>query len=77
MKFIASPFFLGKQELIRWADSIRRESGLSIDLHSPTTPLSLALCLSALTMCEIRLVITPLDPGYKGEALLNRIRMQG
>jgi hypothetical protein len=33
MKFIASPFFLGKQELIRWADSIRRESGLSIDLH--------------------------------------------
>jgi hypothetical protein len=45
--------------------------------YIPTTPLSLALCLSALTMCEIRLVITPLDPGYKGETLLNRIRMQG
>jgi len=42
----------------------------------PTTPLSLALCLSALTMREIRLVITPLDPGHEGEALLNRIRMQ-
>ena len=43
----------------------------------PTTPLSLALCLSALTMREIRLVIAPLDPGHEGEALLNRIRMQG
>ena len=38
---------------------------------------SLALCLSALTMREIRLVIAPLDPGHDGEALLNRIRMQG
>jgi hypothetical protein len=44
---------------------------------NPTTPLSLALCLSALTMREIRLVIAPLDPGHEGEALLNRIRMQG
>ena len=43
----------------------------------PTTPLSLALCLSALPMREIRLVIAPLDPGHEGEALLNRIRMQG
>ena len=45
--------------------------------YIPTTPLSLALCLSALTMCEICLVIAPLDPGHEGEALLNRIRMQG
>jgi hypothetical protein len=37
----------------------------------------LALRLSALTMCEIRLVIAPLHPGHAGEALLNRIRMQG
>jgi hypothetical protein len=44
---------------------------------NPTTPLSLALCLPALTMREIRLVIAPLDPGHEGEALLNRIRMQG
>ena len=44
---------------------------------NPTTPLSLALCLSALTMRKIRLVIAPLDPGHVGEALLNRIRMQG
>jgi hypothetical protein len=43
----------------------------------PTTPLSLALCFSALTMGKIRLVIAPLDPGHKGEALLNRIRMEG
>jgi hypothetical protein len=43
----------------------------------PTTPLSLALCFSALTMCKIRLVIAPLEPGHKGEALLNRIRMEG
>jgi FMN phosphatase YigB (HAD superfamily) len=42
---------------------------------NPTTPLSLALCFSALTMCKIRLVIAPLEPGHKGEALLNRIRM--
>ena len=45
--------------------------------HSPTTPLFLALCFSALTMGKIRLVIAPLDPGHKGEALLNRIRMEG
>jgi hypothetical protein len=45
--------------------------------YNPTTPLSLALCLSALTMRKIRLVIAPLDPGHVGEALLNRIRMQG
>jgi len=44
---------------------------------NPTTPLSSALRFSALTMREIRLVIAPLDPGHKGEALLNRIRMQG
>ena len=37
----------------------------------------LALCFSALTMGKIRLVIAPLDPGHKGEALLNRIRMEG
>jgi hypothetical protein len=43
----------------------------------PTTPLSLALCLSALPMREICLMIAPLDPGHEGEALLNRIRMQG
>ena len=29
---------------------------------NPTTPLSLALCFSALTMGKIRLVIAPLDP---------------
>ena len=46
-------------------------------MANPTTPLSLALCLSALTMRKIRLVIAPLDPGHVGEALLNRIRMQG
>jgi len=46
-------------------------------LYNPTTPLSSALRFSALTMREIRLVIAPLDPGHKGEALLNRIRMQG
>ena len=46
-------------------------------VYSPTTPLSLALCFSALTMGKIRLVIAPLDPGHKGEALLNRIRMEG
>jgi hypothetical protein len=46
-------------------------------VHNPTTPLSLALCLSALTMREIRLVIASLNPGHEGEALLNRIRMQG
>ena len=44
--------------------------------HNPTTPLALALCLSALTMREICLVITSLNPGHEGEALLNRIRMQ-
>src|SRR5262249_48854364 len=44
---------------------------------NPTTPLSLALCLSALTMREIRLVIASLNPGHEGKALLNRIRMQG
>ena len=43
--------------------------------NNPTTPLSLPLCFSAFTMCKIRLVIAPLDPGHKGEALLNRIRM--
>ena len=37
----------------------------------------LALGLSALTMREIRLVITPLDPGHAGQALCNRICMQG
>src|SRR5262249_54035310 len=46
-------------------------------LYSPTTPLSLALCFSALTMGKIRLVIAPLEPGHKGEALLNRIRLEG
>src|SRR5215475_4596415 len=45
------------------------------EVYNPTTPLSLALCFSALTMCKIRLVIAPLEPGHKGEALLNRIRM--
>ena len=44
---------------------------------NPTTPLSSALRFSALTMREIRLVIAALDPGHEGEALLNRIRMQG
>ena len=44
---------------------------------TPTTPLSLPLCFSALTMGKIRLVIAPLDPGHKGEALLNRIRLEG
>jgi hypothetical protein len=43
----------------------------------PTTPLSLAFRFSALTMREIRLVITPLDPGHAGQALCNRICMQG
>src|SRR5262245_13837651 len=43
----------------------------------PTTPLSLALCFSALTMREIGLVIAPLDPRHKSEALFNRICMQG
>jgi hypothetical protein len=47
------------------------------DILIPTTPLSLALCLSALTMREIRLVIAPLEPGHESEALLNRIRMPG
>jgi len=28
-------------------------------------------------MRDIRLVIAPLDPSHEGEALLNRIRMQG
>ena len=37
----------------------------------------LALCLSALTMCAICLVIAPLGPSHDGEALLNRISMQG
>ena len=45
--------------------------------YNPTTPLSLALCLSALPMREIRLVIASLNPSHEGEALLNRIRMQG
>jgi hypothetical protein len=44
---------------------------------TPTTPLSSALRFSALTMRDIRLVIAPLDPGHEGEALLNRIGMQG
>ncbi len=48
---------------------------IGIAVYNPTTPLSLALCLSALPMREIRLMIAPLDPGHKGEALLNRIRM--
>ena len=48
-----------------------------IEVLNPTTPPSLALCLSALPMREIRLVIAPLDPGHEGKALLNRIRMQG
>jgi Transposase IS116/IS110/IS902 family len=46
-------------------------------LVNPTTPLSLALCLSALTMRERRLVIAPLEPGHESEALLNRLRLQG
>jgi hypothetical protein len=45
--------------------------------YNPTTPLSLAFRFSALTMREIGLVITPLDPGHEGQALLNRIYMQG
>jgi len=44
---------------------------------NPTTPLSLALRFSALTMREIGLVIAPLDPRHKSEALFNRIGMQG
>jgi len=50
---------------------------LMAEPFNPTTPLSSALRFSALTMREIRLVMAPLDPGHKGEALLNRIRMQG
>ena len=46
-------------------------------LFYPYNATFLALCLSALTMCTICLVIAPLDPGHEGEALLNRIRMQG
>jgi hypothetical protein len=45
--------------------------------HNPTTPLSLALRFSAFTMREIGLVIAPLDPRHKSEALFNRICMQG
>ena len=45
--------------------------------NSPTTPLFLTFRFSALTMREIRLVMTPLDPGHEGQALLNRIGMQG
>ena len=52
------------------------QNGEFMVLVSPTTPLALALCLSALTMREICLVITSLNPGHEGEALLNRIRMQ-
>ena len=44
---------------------------------NPTTPLSLALRFSAFTMREIGLVIAPLDPRHKSEALFNRICMQG
>jgi hypothetical protein len=44
---------------------------------NPTTPLSLALRFSAFTMREIGLVIAPLDPRHKSEALFNRIGMQG
>src|SRR5215471_11041844 len=47
-----------------------------VQWFNPTTPLSLPLCFSALTMGKIRLVIAPLDPGHKGEALLNRIRLE-
>src|SRR5262245_30087455 len=43
---------------------------------SPTTPLSLALRFSAFTMREIGLVLAPLDPRPKSEALFNRIGMQ-
>ena len=46
-------------------------------LHRIYNAAFLALCLSALPMREIRLVIAPLDPSHEGEALLNRIRMQG
>jgi hypothetical protein len=42
---------------------------------NPTTPLSLALRFSAFTMREIGLVIAPLDPRHKSEALFNRICM--
>ena len=49
----------------------RHAGGLSHSTN-PTTPLSLAFCLSALPMREIRLVIAPLDPGHEGEDLLNR-----
>ena len=44
---------------------------------NPTTPLSLALRFSAFTMREIGLVIAPLDPRHKSEALFNRLCMQG
>jgi len=37
----------------------------------------LALRLSAFTMGAICLVIAPLSPSHDGEALLNRIGMQG
>jgi hypothetical protein len=44
----------------------------------PTAMPLLTVCgFSALTMREICLVIAPLDPSHEGEALLNRIHMQG
>ena len=53
-------------------------SGISLmHMLNPTTPLSLALRFSAFTMREIGLVIAPLDPRHKSEALFNRICMQG
>src|SRR5262252_6596878 len=48
-----------------------------VDHSLPTTPLSLALRFSAFTMREIGLVIAPLDPRHKSEALFNRICLQG
>ena len=58
--------------LERW-----RRSGRLQELFNPTTPLSLAFRFSAFTMGEIGLVIAPLDPRHKSEALFNRIGMQG
>ena len=52
-------------------------SAAQVPQDYPYNATFLALCLSAFTMCTICLVITPLGPSHNGEALLNRIRMQG
>ena len=44
---------------------------------NPTATLDLALSLTPLFVRQIRAVIAPLDPGHKGEDLLNRRRTQG